>query len=168
MPAALARSATSVPTRVAASTVAPVPAPRRSASPVLADASVRPASSSISCTLRCLFERNTARRGRAAVPWIFLRTRRWRTIRPSRRLLAMLLIRVSLLGVFPTSLLAGLAGLAEDLLAEVAHTLALVGLGLAHGADVGGHLADDFLVDATHDDAGGGRALERDALRRGD
>ena len=27
---------------------------------------------------RCLLERNTARRGRAAVPWIFLRTRRWR------------------------------------------------------------------------------------------
>ena len=60
-----------------------------------AEATVRPLSSSISCTLRCLFDRNTARRGRAAVPWIFLRTRRWRTIRPSRRLLAMLLISVT-------------------------------------------------------------------------
>ena len=45
----------------------------------------RPASSSITCTDRCLFERNTARRGRAAVPWIFLRTRRWRRMRPLRR-----------------------------------------------------------------------------------
>src|SRR6478735_6593300 len=146
----------SAPTRVAAATVEPLPSPRRSASPVLADANVRPASSSITCTLRCLFERNTARRGRAAVPWIFLRTRRWRTIRPSRRLLAMLLIR--------DSLLSGLAGLAEDLLAEVAHALALVRLGLAHGADVGGHLTDDFLVDAADDDARRRRALEGDPL----
>ena len=43
---------------------------------VLAAANVRPASSSITWTVRCLLERNTARRGRAAVPWIFLRTRR--------------------------------------------------------------------------------------------
>ena len=35
----------------------------------------------------CLFERNTARRGRAAVPWIFLRTRRWRMTRPCATLL---------------------------------------------------------------------------------
>src|SRR3978361_1984229 len=78
-------------------------------------------------------------------------------IRPARRLLAMLLMRCSLL--------AGLAGLAEDLLAEVAHTLALVGLGLAHGADVGGDLADQFLVDAADDHPCLRRALEGDAVR---
>src|SRR4029079_16379466 len=159
MPAALARSANSLPTRVAAATVAPLPSARMSASAVDAATSVRPASSSISCTLRCLFDRNTARRGRAAVPWIFLRTRRWRTIRPSRRLLAILLMT--------GSLLAGLAGFAEDLLAEVAHALALVGLGLAHGADVRGHLADDLLVDAADDDARRRGALEGDPLGRG-
>jgi hypothetical protein len=42
----------------------------------------------------------------------------------------------------------------RDLLAEIAHALALVRLGLADGTDVGGHLADHFLVDAAHDDAG--------------
>src|SRR4029077_8768171 len=108
-----------------------------------ADTKVRPVSSSITCSDRCLFDLNTARRGRAAVPWIFLRTRRWRMIRPCRRFSAVLLI--------VRSLLAGLAGLAEDLLTEVAHALALVGLGLADRADVGGNLADDFLVDPLDD-----------------
>src|SRR4051794_38643118 len=62
------------------------------------------------------------------------------------------------------SLLAGLAGLAEDLLTEVAHALALVRLGLADRADVGGHLADDFLVDGPDDDSGLYWHLEGDAL----
>src|SRR6187402_1356395 len=113
--------------------------PRCVASLLDADARVRPSTSSMTCNTRCLFERNTARRGRSAVPWIFLRTRACRTIRPSRRFCATLLMAVS-------SLLAGLAGLAQNLLAEVAHTLALVRLGLADGTDVGGHLADDFLA----------------------
>src|SRR3954469_7322611 len=44
--------------------------------------------------------------------------------------------------------LAGLAGLAHHVFAAVANPLALVGLGLAELADVGGHLADQLLVDA--------------------
>ena len=48
---------------------------RRSASVVDAAASVRPVVSSITCAVMCLFERNTARRGRSAVPRTFLRTR---------------------------------------------------------------------------------------------
>src|SRR5664279_638304 len=158
MPAALARSASTSPRRVAAATVAPLPPARSSASAVDAAASVRPESSSITCSDRCLLDRNTARRGRAAVPWIFLRTRRWRMIRPCRRCCATLLI--------VCSLLTGLAGLAEDLLAEVAHTLALVRLGLADRSDVGGHLADDFLVDAPDDHSGLDWYLEGDAFRR--
>ena len=43
---------------------------------VEAAASVRPARSSITWAVMCLFERNTARRGRSAVPCTFLRTRR--------------------------------------------------------------------------------------------
>ena len=45
------------------------------ASTVEAAASVRPARSSMTCALMCLVERNTARRGRSAVPMTFLRTR---------------------------------------------------------------------------------------------
>ena len=41
-----------------------------------------------------------------------------------------------------------LAGLAADVLADVADALALVGLGRPDVADLGGHLADQFLVDA--------------------
>jgi hypothetical protein len=74
-PAALARSAISSPTRGGGDgTVAAHFA--LSASTVEAAAIVTPASSSITCTEMCLFDRNTARRGRAAVPWTFLRTRR--------------------------------------------------------------------------------------------
>jgi hypothetical protein len=60
--------------------------------------------------------------------------------------------------------LPGLAGLADDVLTEVAHTLALVGLRLAQLADVGGHLAHDLLVGALHRDAVGGGHVEGDAL----
>src|SRR4051794_21823454 len=42
---------------------------------------------------------------------------------------------------------------ALDVLARVPDTLALVRLGLADLADVGGHLADGLLVDPLHDDA---------------
>ena len=45
------------------------------ASTVDAAASVRPARSSMICALMCLLERNTARRGRSAVPCTSLRTR---------------------------------------------------------------------------------------------
>ena len=50
-------------------------------------------------------------------------------------------------------LLARLPGLLGDVLPEVPDALALVGLGLADLADVGGHLADGLLVDAPNDDA---------------
>ena len=46
------------------------------ASTVEAAAIVRPERSSITWAEMCLFERNTARRGRSAVPVTFLRTRR--------------------------------------------------------------------------------------------
>src|SRR5258705_1493525 len=62
--------------------------------------------------------------------------------------------------------LAGLAGLAADLLAGVAHALALVGLRLAGRPDLGGDLADELLVDADDREAGRVLELERDAARR--
>src|SRR5205807_3689268 len=64
------------------------------------------------------------------------------------------------------SLLRCLPGLALDDLAGVAHALSLVGLGLAHLADVGRHLADDLLVDASDGDARGCRHFEGDAFGR--
>src|SRR4051794_16887028 len=51
-------------------------------------------------------------------------------------------------------LLTGLSDLATDLLACVANALALVRVGLAQLADVGGDLADQLLVDALHREAG--------------
>src|SRR5437660_12528662 len=63
-------------------------------------------------------------------------------------------------------LLRRLAGLAQHALVDVADALALVGLGLADLADVGGHLADELLVEAPHRDAGGSRHLELHALGR--
>src|SRR6185503_11219551 len=62
-------------------------------------------------------------------------------------------------------LLSGLAGLAQDALAGVPDALALVGLGLTDLADVGRHLADEFLVEPSDRDRGGARDLEGDALR---
>src|SRR5438046_852687 len=61
-----------------------------------------------------------------------------------------------------------LPGLALHVLARIAHSLALVGLGLADLADVGGDLADDLLVDPLHRDPGGHRHLEGDAVGRVD
>src|SRR3546814_15442331 len=82
----------------------------------------------------CLFDRNTARRGRAASPTTFLRTRRWRLRRASRLCCA--------LTVMVVPLLARLSGLLGDVLAEVPDALGLVGLGLWVLADVGGVLGD--------------------------
>src|SRR6202162_5746060 len=62
--------------------------------------------------------------------------------------------------------LAGLAGLAADDLPRVADALALVRLGLALGADAGGHVADQLLVDAHHGEPGRVLDLEADAGRR--
>src|SRR6476620_3813740 len=62
--------------------------------------------------------------------------------------------------------LTSLSDLAADLLARVADALALVGLGLAQLADLGGRLTDELLVDAS--DAEPGRTLdgEGDAVGR--
>ena len=103
----------------------------------------------------CRFERNTARRGRSAVPRTFLRTRRWRRIRASRFCLAIAHGRPTS-PVFPA--------LRATYSPQVAHALALVGLGLADRPDVGGDLADHLLVDALHHDAGRRRHLEGDAV----
>src|SRR6266516_6740044 len=62
-------------------------------------------------------------------------------------------------------LLRGLARLAADLLAGVAHALALVGVGAAQAADLGGHLADLLLVDALDGETGRGGDGELDARR---
>src|SRR6478735_7054674 len=51
-------------------------------------------------------------------------------------------------------LLTSLSDLAADLLARIAHALALVRVGLAQLANVGGNLADLLLVDALHREAG--------------
>src|SRR5215212_4158405 len=64
--------------------------------------------------------------------------------------------------------LAGLAGLATDLLARVTDALALVGLGLACRADGRGDLPDELLVDARDREVGRVLQLEADAGRRVD
>src|SRR6478672_9032140 len=114
----------------------------------------------------CLLDRNTASRGRSAVPRTFLRTRRCRRTRCSDL--------VRLMNGF--LLLGGLAGLALHALAGVADALALVRLGLAELANVGGDLADELLVEAAHDDARRlrdleghtGRSLHVDGVREAD
>src|SRR5215510_13168021 len=96
-----------------------------------------------------LFERNTARRGRASVPDRRRRMRSWRLRRAAPRLATVVMSWRSSWLLLAADL-AGLARLAADLLARVAHALALVRLGLAGGADARGDLADQLLVDA-HD-----------------
>src|SRR5262249_29465357 len=54
-----------------------------------------------------------------------------------------------------------------DVFALVADALALVGLGRADGADLGGELADDLLAGSLDDDLRGLRHLDRDAGRDG-
>src|SRR6476619_525487 len=96
-------------------------------------------------------ERKTVRRGRSAVPRTFARTRRWRRRRPS------LTVR-----------LGTLADLSPHVLALVADALALVGLGRAHLADLGGRLPDDLLVRAIDDHLRRLWDVERHAVARGD
>src|SRR5690348_15594112 len=151
MPAALARSATSLPTAAGAS-----------ARPVFASdlswldaaASVRPASSSISWAAIERFERYTASRGRSAVPDTLARTRRWRRRR------ACCFVFTAIVS------LRSLSDLADDVLALVADALALVGLRRAPLADLGGDLADLLLARPADDDLRRLRHLEGDALRR--
>src|SRR5215813_11400763 len=87
----------------------------------------------------CLDERCTVRRGRPVL--LARRALRTRRLRPSNCVT---------LPCMATLLL--LAFLAVDVLALVANTLALVGLGRARGANVRGDLADLLLVDAGHRD----------------
>src|SRR5690242_1244853 len=89
MPAALARSATSLPTAAACAFLSP-DAARTVSSSDDAAASVRLVVSSTTCALMCRVERVTTRRGRAAVPCTFLRTRRCRRVREVRRNVAVL------------------------------------------------------------------------------
>src|SRR5262245_35425041 len=97
----------------------------------------------------CLFERNTDKRGRAAVPRTFLRTRWWRRLRAS----TLCSVIVSTSRVLAS--LRRLAGFAEDPLVGVADALALVRLGLANLADVGRDLPHQLLVVPLDRDAGG-------------
>src|SRR6188768_2829524 len=83
-------------------------------------------------------------------------------MRPSRFCFDLSLITYLLSRRSPS--LTCLAGLAADSFVDVPNALALVGLGLAQRADVGGHLADQLLVDAVHLDTGGLRHHELDAL----
>src|SRR5919197_394893 len=109
--------------------------------------------------------RKTASRGRAVSPLTRNRRRAWRFCRAAERL------AVAVIPVLPRSSggrlllgadLAGLAGLAADLLARVANALALVRLGLARCAHARGDLADELLVDAEHGESGRVLDLEAD------
>src|SRR4051794_30958777 len=88
IPAALARSATSVPTWRARADLSPS-APRRLASRVDALAKVRPAVSSTTWTWMCRELRLTTRRGRSGVPPTRLRRRLCRRSRETRRAVLM-------------------------------------------------------------------------------
>src|SRR3569623_2118530 len=96
----------------------------------------------------CRPVRCTESRGRPEpAPLSAVRTRRRR--RANRESLAILLL---------------LPFLAEDILAAIADALALVGLGLAPAADLGGELPDLLLVDAADLDRGLIGGLGLDAL----
>src|SRR3954451_2923650 len=115
--------------------------------------------------------RNTASRGRDESPASRRRRRVCRFWRAAPRLSVAVIrwfLGLSSGGLLLAADLAGLAGLAADLLAGVADTLALVGLGLAGGSDARGDLAHQLLVDA--DDGQPRRVLdlEADAFRRVD
>src|SRR5450759_2385577 len=110
--------------------------------------------------------RKTARRGRADVPSSRRRIRSCRFCRAAPRVAAFVIVVV--LPLLLSADLAGLAGLSADHLAGVADTLALVGLRLPRGADAGGNLADELLVDADDGQLDRGLDLEADAVRRND
>src|SRR6476661_4426997 len=116
----------------------------------------------------CFDERVTTRRGRSAVPDTFLRPRTCRRRRDLTRP-AVCLLFFSEIAMSLTSL----SDLAADVLARVAHALALVRLGLAQLADLGGGLADELLVDAldaelgrtVHGEGDSFGGVERDRVR---
>src|SRR6185437_11252025 len=91
---------------------------------------------------------------------------RWRRVRATplcpRRILTPTAISSSSLR--SACLLTSLSSLAADLLTLVTHALALVRVGLAQLADLGGGLADLLLVDARHREAGRRLDVEGDAV----
>src|SRR3954452_8190031 len=170
MPAAFARSASSFPAELACSSGLSV---RRSGSVHWTEASVTPASSSMSWANTPRLERNTEIRGRSAEPCTFARTRR----RRRRRLVGGDRTVMPRSACWPGPRrtlyserwsLRPLPDLPGDVLALVADALALVGLRRALLADVRGDLADELLGDPLHDDARRLRDLELDALGRRD
>src|ERR1041384_4330232 len=106
--------------------------------------------------------RKTARRGRDSVPSTRRRIRSWRLGRAAPRLLAAVMVVPSTVLLLAADL-AGLAGLAADLLAGVANALALVRLGLARRPHACGDLPDQPLVDAEHGELRRVLDLEADA-----
>src|SRR5918997_2836801 len=168
MPAALARSASSAPARCACSIGL---SERSSPSVQLTAASVRPASSSMSWAKIPRLERNTAMRGRSAVPRTFARTRRRRLRRFSGDVTVLMRDCSAWWTAYRCRCRAGsgscpLAYLPCDVLALVADALALVGLRGPLLADHGGDLADLLLARALDDHARGLGHLELDALGR--
>src|SRR5690348_4894520 len=147
MPACFAAAASAFPTASACAVLSPLN--DFASARWDADASVRPVPSSTSCASMPRFERKTTRRGRSAEPCTLARTRPWRRRRAS------LTVR-----------LGTLADLPADVLALVADALALVRLGRAHLADLGGRLADHLLVGSLDEDLRRRRHLEGDALAR--
>src|SRR3569833_1249714 len=93
----------------------------------------------------CLPERKTDRRGRSDLVPMWWRVRDWRFL---KRALVILLL---------------LAFLAADILALIAHALALIRLRRTPGTDLGRNLADQLLVDARHADHGRLFGGDRDA-----
>src|SRR5215467_2818231 len=100
----------------------------------------------------CLEERNTERRAR---PLAALMAPRTRALRRCACFLESAMAGVLLL----------LAFFAEDELARIFHTLALVGFGPAERTDLRRHLPDLLLVDTGDDDLGRLRRRDSDALR---
>src|ERR1700753_3918787 len=146
-PAVFAAEASAFPTASACAVLSPL---NDLASPSFAaEARSLPRSSSLRCVSMRGLERKTTRRGRSALPRTLARTRRWRRRRAS------LTVR-----------LGTLAELSADVLALVADALALVRLGRAHLADLGGRLADHLLVGSLDEDLGRGGHLEGDAGAR--
>src|SRR4026209_2872435 len=111
--------------------------------------------------------RKIANRGRAVLPATRSRRRAWRLCRAAERL-ASAVIWSFFRGLLLAADLAGLAGLAADLLARVADALARVRLGLAGRAHARGDLADELLVDADDGQLGRVLDLEADTRRRVD
>src|SRR3974377_1736953 len=101
----------------------------------------------------CLDERNTDSRTRPGAACLTLR-------RPGGGRVAQSGPLISTSHV----LLLLLAFLTEDVLVDVFHALALIGLGRAETADLGGDLTHLLLIDTGHDDFGRLRRRDGDAL----